>query len=94
MYLHIGNKCVIPEENIIAIISKEMLENSEINNEFFEISFEEGFMVGSDDDEVKSYIITEGISKKNKDEHMMTRIYSSNISVSTLIKRIENKESL
>ncbi len=89
MYLHIGKNCIIPHENIIAIIDYESVGESEINKEFFKTAYEEGFIEKlAEDSEIKSYVITEGIDQKKEDEHMMTKIYASNISAVTLVKRM------
>ncbi len=93
MYLHIGKKDVVPQENIIAILNTDLFEDSEINSEFYNISFEEGFIEKNiEESEIKSYIITEGVNKRDKSAHMMTKIYASSISSSTLIKRIEQNK--
>ena len=89
MYIHIGKNCAIPEYNIIAIIDKEMMNTSDINKEFFNIALEEEFIENlADKKEIKSYIITEETNKRSKSNYMMTKIYASNISTTTLMKRV------
>ncbi|MDO5707322.1 MAG: DUF370 domain-containing protein [Andreesenia angusta] len=89
MYIHIGKNCAIPEENIIAIIDKKNMYNSDINKEFLNIASDEGFVENlAEKKEIKSYIITEEMSKYSKKNYMKTKIYASNISSTTLMKRV------
>lgn len=90
MYLHIGKNCVIPYKNIITIIDNKTIGKSSINEEFLNICLEEGFIENLvDKEEIKTYIITEETSNKNENIMMRTKIYSSNISSNTLLKRMD-----
>ncbi|HHW71412.1 MAG TPA: DUF370 domain-containing protein [Clostridiales bacterium] len=79
MILHIGGDVVVPIKEIIAILDMETIKNSEINQEFMQISKDEGFIVDVSKDEVKSVVISQ--CKKH------TVIYMSPISSTTLLKR-------
>lgn len=79
MFVHIGGDVVIPLKNIIAIMDMETTTISKDTRDFLKIAEEEGFVESISSDLPKSFIITEQ-EKKSK-------IYLSNISSVTLLKR-------
>lgn len=79
MTLHIGGNIVVPINDIIAIIDAEMIDISDANKEFMQVSKDEGFVVDISKEETKSVIISQ--CEKN------TVIYMSPISSTTLLKR-------
>lgn len=95
MYLHIGKNYLIPQENIVGIVDVGALEQSDINREFFETAYEEGLVTYvADEDDLRSYIITENVNNKRDTKgQMKTMIYGSSISASTLLKRSAKVES-
>lgn len=81
MFLHIGNDNMVPASEIVLIGDYEHVLNSEISQEFFSISEEEGFLVdksGDEDKEVRSFVLTG------------ETIYLSMISSTTLARRLRN----
>ncbi len=81
MFLHIGNDNMVPAEEIVLIGDYERVMDSDISQEFFEISGEEGFIVdrsGEEDKEVRSFVLTG------------ETIYLSMISSKTLARRMRN----
>lgn len=96
MFLHIGKDILIPIKNIIAIIDADSMDQSKISKAFFKIAKEEGFVKKILDEKVKSYIITENITKNNKDSKktIETCIYGSPISSVTLQRRANNVDNI
>lgn len=93
MFLHIGKDFVIPIKDIIAIIDAETALSSKITKDFLDTAMEEGFIYDISENETRSYIISEKIEKGNMYEIRRSKIYASNISPITLLKRanfIEN----
>ncbi len=81
MFLHIGNDNMVPAEEIVLIGDYERVLQSDISQEFFNISEEEGFVVdrsGAEEKEVRSFILTG------------ETIYLSMISSTTLARRMRN----
>ncbi len=81
MFLHIGNDNMVPASEIVLIGDYERILNSDISQEFFSISEEEGFVVdksGAENKEVRSFILTG------------ETIYLSMISSTTLARRMRN----
>lgn len=84
MFLHIGDNVTILEKDIITIIDRKTIDESEDTKEFIESMIEEGCLQGGNIDEkdIKAYIVT--------DDGIKTKIYVSNISTMTLYKRNKN----
>ncbi len=81
MFLHIGNDNMVPASEIVLIGDYEHVLDSDISQEFFTISEEEGFVVdksGAEDKEVRSFVLTG------------ETIYLSMISSTTLARRLRN----
>lgn len=88
MLLHLGKESVIPLKEVIAIIDSKSALKSDYTKSFFERAVKEGNLVHLTD-EVKTYILTERIEKKNGNAKPTKKsiVYTSNISSTTLKKR-------
>lgn len=80
MYLHLGKGVVVPVKSVIAILDLETTTISKITKEFLNTAQEEGFIENVSEGLPKSFVVTEFDGK--------TRIYLSNISSTTLYKRM------
>ena len=81
MYLHLGGQTVVKERDIVAILDLETTSVSKKTKEFFKINEKNGLMENISEDIPKSYIIC--------NENGNTKIYISQISSATLLKRTE-----
>lgn len=77
MFLHLGEEHMIPVKDIVLIADYESTTHSEITDEFFDMSREEGFIIDYSSDNPRSFVLTGEI------------IYLSKISSKTLAKRIK-----
>jgi len=75
MFIHIGNNNTVAEKDIIAIIDKKAVDSSEITKDFIDNLIEDGFLLNSNIDDIKTYII------------VCDGLYTSNISSTALYKR-------
>ena len=88
LILHIGDNISIIEKDIIAIINKSSLVNSKNNIKLINSLIENGNLVNRIDDKTKSYIIvSENNGKNNTNKKEKLKLYVSNISSSSLLKR-------
>ena len=81
MYLHLGGQTVVREKDIVAILDLETTSVSKKTKEFLKINEKMGHMENISDDIPKSYVIC--------NENGNTKIYISQISSATLLKRTE-----
>lgn len=79
MILHIGNNIVILKKDILAILNRETMEESEDNKNLISKLIQDKKLKNKIDGEIKSYIIL------SKDREL--ELYLSNISSNTLLKR-------
>ncbi|CAK7061425.1 DUF370 domain-containing protein [Tissierella carlieri] len=79
MIIHIGENNYIFEKNIIAILDKKAAEGTKKTREFINKLIEDNCVIGSLDQNTKSYIV---VSDNNK-----TIVYTSNISSKALSNR-------
>lgn len=79
MILHIGNNIVILKKDILAILNRETMEESEDNKNLISKLIQDKKLKNKIDGEIKSYIILA------KDREL--ELYLSNISSNTLLKR-------
>jgi hypothetical protein len=77
MFLHLGQGYMISEDEVVLIGDLENTTYSDITEEFFDISEEEGFIVDYSEGRPKSFVLTG------------ETIYLSMISSTTLGKRME-----
>ncbi len=76
MFIHLGGDVVVPKEEVIAILSAQQTKKSEINREFMEQAYNDGFIDPIVDKAAyKSVVVT------------VKKIYLSPISSVTLKKR-------
>lgn len=75
MFIHIGSNNTIAEKDLIAILDKKAVDSSEITKEFIDNLIEDGFLLNSNIDDIKTYII------------VRDGLYTSNISSTALYKR-------
>lgn len=84
MYLHLGGQTVVKTENIVAILDLETTSVSKKTKEFLKINEKNGVISNISDDIPKSYVIC--------NEEGAVKIYISQLSSSTLLKRTEQPE--
>lgn len=76
MFIHLGGDVVVPKDEVIAIMSTQLMKRTEVNREFMELAENDGFIYPiTERSNVKSIIIT------------IKKIYLSPISSVTLKKR-------
>lgn len=81
MYLHLGGQTVVRESDIVAILDLETTSVSKNTKEFLKINEKKGLMENISEDIPKSYVICS--------DGENTKIYISQISSATLLKRTE-----
>lgn len=91
MYLHIGENIYILKKDIVAILNAKTL-NSKEDSEFIERFMDFNEVKNDIRDNVKSYIITCENSEKRTFKKAY-KLYFSNISSTTLLKRFEDVET-
>lgn len=94
MFLHIGKNIYIQKKDIVAILNAKTLNLEEENN-FIEkiLEFEE---IRNDmNDDIKSYILICENRRNRQDRTLkkLYKLYASNISSTTLLKRFEDVET-
>ena len=82
MFLHIGNDVYLPEKDIIAICNLDTASVSKNTQIYLKKCEAKGCVETICDDIPKTFVVT----KKNKKD----KVYLTNISSATLIKRAEN----
>lgn len=82
MFLHIGNDVYLPEKDIVAIMNLDTASVSKNTQVYLNKNELGGNVETVCDDIPKTFVVT---SKKEKD-----KVYLTNISSATLIKRAEN----
>ncbi|MGN1097367.1 MAG: extracellular matrix regulator RemB [Clostridia bacterium] len=81
MYLHIGGQKMVKQRDIVAILDLETTSVSKKTKEFLRASEKKGVVVNVSEDIPKSYVIC--------NEDGADKIYISQISSATLLKRVE-----
>lgn len=79
MILHIGNNISILKNDILAILDKDTVNNSDYNRDFIDKLIQNGRLKEKIGKDIKSYIITFKRGTLN--------LYISNISSNTLLNR-------
>lgn len=82
MFLHIGENVAILKKDIVAIIDKKTIDESEDSKMFIKKKIDSNYLYTSDTDCIKTYILTCSCGED--------KLYGSNISATTLFSR--NKE--
>ncbi|BCJ87467.1 extracellular matrix regulator RemB [Effusibacillus dendaii] len=75
MFIHLGGDVMVPSREVIAIFETKTKDLAESTKEFLNVAEEEGFVIVIDENESKSFVVTD----KN--------VYFSPISSLTLKKR-------
>ena len=81
MYLHLGQSVVVPEASIIGIFDLDNTTGSHITRKFLSQAEKNGRIVNVSDELPKSFVVC----NENND----TKIYLSQLSTQTLLKRGE-----
>lgn len=92
MFLHLGRNTIVNIKDIIGIFDIETASTSKITCEYLKSSPEKE-IISVTDELPKSFIVCRGgLNQKNKDNNGI-EVYISQISSSTLKKRLESKSS-
>lgn len=94
MFLNIGENIYIPKRDIIVILNAKKLVLGE-NNRYIKKMLESSELVNKEAKDIKSYIITcdNKINRNGKTSRKKYKIYISNISSTTLLKRFKDLET-
>jgi len=94
MFLNIGENIYIPKRDIIVILNAKKLVLGE-NNRYIKKMLESSELVNKEEKDIKSYIITcdNKINRNRKTSRKKYKIYISNISSTTLLKRFKDLET-
>ncbi|WP_018131398.1 extracellular matrix regulator RemB [Effusibacillus pohliae] len=82
MFIHLGGDVMVSSKEVIAIFDLKMKEAADSTQEFLKVAEEEGFVVVVDENESKSFVVTN------------RKVYFSPISSLTLKKRAGFLEDL
>ena len=83
MFIHIGNNNTVLAKDIITILDRDTVEDSETTKSFIEKFINEHLVLNSNTKDVKSYVIVETNDKNKK-----YGLYTSNISSQALYNRM------
>lgn len=92
MSIHIGENISLLEKDIIAILDINSALESEDTRVFIDQLIKNDCFVGDLEKNVKSYIITADNDIMNRNNIKKYRLYTSNISSVSLLKRINTRE--
>ena len=84
MYLHLGQNTIVQDKEIIGIFDLDITSQSLRTRQFLNIAERSGHVVAVTDDIPKSFVVT---GRRNRQ-----RIYISQLSTATLLKRSESSE--
>lgn len=87
MMVHIGGNITILEKDIVAVLDIDTVLSSKDNNDLIENLIKENCLVNYTNDNIKTYIITSD-ADFNKNKKNQYKLYASNISSASLLKRI------
>ena len=85
MYLHLGQNIVVPKESIVGIFDLDNSSYSKITRDFLSSAEKNGSLINISEDIPRSFIIC-------NDKGKTQRIYLSQLSSNTLLKRSETKQ--
>ena len=83
MYLHLGQSVVVPFRDVIGVFDMDNTTSSHLTRKFLERAEREGRVVNVSDDLPKSFVLCRG-------RDGVSRVYLSQLSTATLLKRAEN----
>ncbi|MDR7871415.1 MAG: DUF370 domain-containing protein [Tissierellaceae bacterium] len=93
MIIHIGDNIALFEKDIVAILDIDSVLESKNNKELIESLIKENCLVNYTNDNIKTYIIaTDSNYNRNRSGLNQYKLYASNISSTSLIKRIYSNE--
>ena len=81
IYLHLGQNVVVPESEILGIFDLDNTTGSKITREFLNQAEKTGQIINISEDLPKSFVVCE--------ENERIRVYLSQLSPATLLKRSE-----
>ena len=91
MIIHIGGNISLLEKDIVAILDIDTVLESKDNSELIENLIKDNRLVNYTNDNVKTYIITSENNRRRNGNNQY-KLYASNISSTSLIKRIYTNE--
>ncbi|NLY46381.1 MAG: DUF370 domain-containing protein [Tissierella sp.] len=91
MIIHIGGNISLLEKDIVAILDIDTVLESKDNSKLIENLIKDNRLVNYTNDNVKSYIITSEDNKRINGNNQY-KLYASNISSTSLLKRIYTNE--
>lgn len=83
MYLHLGQGVVVPYRDVLALFDLDNTSASHLTRAFLERAEREGRVVNVSDDLPKAFVLCRG-------RDGVSRVYLSQLSTATLLKRAEN----
>lgn len=91
MFMHIGNNNTVLEKDIIAILDKKTVDNSEDTKVLIDNLIKDGLLLNTNVKNIKTYIITctNKFNRKDKSYIKEYGLYTSSISSTALYKRNE-----
>lgn len=89
MFLHLGGDVVVSTKDVIGILDMDSTLQSKNSRNFLNICEEEGFVIRVTNEEPRSFVITEKITKNTNRKSVIRKVvvYYSPISAVTLQKR-------
>ena len=91
MIIHTGGNISLLEKDIVAILDIDAVLQSKNNSELIENLIKDNRLVNYTNDNVKTYIITSENNRRRNGKNQY-KLYASNISSTSLIKRIYTNE--
>jgi len=82
LYLHLGQSMVIPTRDILGIFDLDNASSSHITRRFLRVAEERGQVVNVTEELPKSFVLC-------RDERRSYKVYISQLSPATLLKRAE-----
>lgn len=93
MILHIGDNITILEKDIVAILDINSVLESKDNKELIEYLIKKDCLMNYSNDNIKTYIITSDSNfERNRNGIKNYKLYVSNISSTSLTKRMYTNE--
>lgn len=93
MIIHIGDNITLLEKDIVAILDIKTVLESIDNRQLIDDLIKDNCLVNDRNKNIKSYIIVNNANyRRNRDGINQYKLYASNISSTSLIKRIYTNE--
>lgn len=93
MIIHIGENISLLEKDIIAILDINTALESEDTRVFIDDLIKNNCLINGLEKNIKSYIIASNNDVTNRNNINKYKLYTSNISSTSLLKRINKRES-